>query len=197
VYGAVLASEDAGFFGHNGIDFKELENALNENIGGRLIWRGGSTITQQVAKNLFLSREKTLLRKFREMLIALELEATISKNRILEIYLNGIEWGPGIFGIGNAARYYFGKNVESLTPSEAVYLAMIIPNPCRYHVFFRKNQMPEDWSKRMSEMLERMKHFGYISESQLKASLGEKLVFLGQIEPVGTYTGKKSDEIVP
>ncbi|MGB9601096.1 MAG: biosynthetic peptidoglycan transglycosylase, partial [Myxococcota bacterium] len=99
VYGAVVSSEDAGFFGHKGVEFKEIESAIIDNIeGDKPYLRGGSTITQQLVKNLLLSREKTLLRKVKELLLSIELDATLSKERILEIYLNGIEWGPEIFG---------------------------------------------------------------------------------------------------
>jgi hypothetical protein len=189
-YGAVLTSEDAGFFGHKGLEFKEIESAMADNLGGRQSMRGGSTITQQLAKNLFLSRDKTVVRKLREILLALELEATLSKQRLLEIYLNGIEWGPGLFGIGAAARYYFGRPVSEITALEAVYLASVIPGPTRYHVFFSRNQIPEEWNARLHAVLERMYYFGYVTDSELAASKGQQIVFAGRPGPVTLYGEK-------
>ena len=102
---AVTASEDAGFFAHDGFDFHELSRTLADGERARPLGRGASTISQQVAKNLFLGRERTLARKAREALLTIALETSLRKQRILEIYLNIAEWGPGIFGIGEAARH--------------------------------------------------------------------------------------------
>lgn len=129
---AVIAAEDARFLQHQGFDYKAIETAWKKNLKQRKWAAGGSTISQQLAKNLFLSTEKTVWRKSQETLITLMLEEFLTKRRILEIYLNIIEWGDGIFGIEAAARHYFGISAASLTPAQAAWLASIIPNPRFY-----------------------------------------------------------------
>jgi monofunctional biosynthetic peptidoglycan transglycosylase len=126
---AVLVSEDSAFFDHEGIDFEQIRASLEANWEEGRFVRGASTITQQLAKNLYLSPSKNPVRKLKELLITRRLEAELSKQRILEIYLNVIEWGDGIFGAEAAARTYFGKPASALTPSEAALLAGAIINP--------------------------------------------------------------------
>jgi monofunctional glycosyltransferase len=129
---AVIASEDAGFTEHHGVEWSALEQAFdrNQRTRGKLV--GGSTITQQLAKNLFLAGERTVLRKAQELLIALMLEALLNKRRILEIYLNNVEWGEGIFGAHAAARHYFHVDAAQLTPQQAAQLAVMLPAPKRF-----------------------------------------------------------------
>lgn len=128
---AVIVAEDIRFFFHDGLDWKSLRAAFWINLKqGRIVW-GGSTITQQLAKNLYLSPEKTIGRKFRELILTLKLERSLTKNRILEIYLNVAQWGPSLFGVTAAAQHYFGKLPQELGPLEASYLASILPNPER------------------------------------------------------------------
>ncbi|MCX7944709.1 MAG: transglycosylase domain-containing protein [Deltaproteobacteria bacterium] len=178
VYGAIVVSEDAGFFGHKGVEFKEIESAIIDNVGSdRPYLRGGSTITQQLVKNLLLTKEKTLIRKAKELLLAIELDATLSKERILEIYLNGIEWGPDIFGIAAASRHYFGKYPSELKASEAAYLASIIPNPNRFYVYYIKNEIPDKWIERVQNILYRMNMFGYLTDDEYNGALSEKITF--------------------
>jgi monofunctional biosynthetic peptidoglycan transglycosylase len=126
---AVTVSEDAGFFAHRGFDFEELKNAFAQGTEAGRVVRGGSTITQQLAKNLYLSPSRNPVRKLRELFITRRLEASLSKRRILEIYLNMIEWGDGIFGCEAAARAYFGKSAAELSREEAALLAGAIINP--------------------------------------------------------------------
>ncbi len=130
---AVLVTEDAAFFDHEGIDFDELGKSLELDWKRGRIARGGSTITQQLAKNLYLSPSKNPLRKVREFLIARRLEAELSKRRILEIYLNVIEWGDGVYGAEAAARQYFHVSAAALSPEQAALLAAVIINPRRYN----------------------------------------------------------------
>lgn len=178
VYGAVVASEDAGFFGHRGVEFKEIESAIIDNIEKeRPYLRGGSTITQQIVKNLFLTKEKTLLRKMKELLLAIEMDASLSKERILEVYLNGIEWGPDIFGIGHASRHYFGKSPKDLRPVEAAYLASIIPNPNRYYSYYLNDEVRDLWYEKIQNILYRMNLFGFLSDEEYNKSLVDKVVF--------------------
>lgn len=129
---AVIISEDDRFYSHYGIDWVEMKESIKKDIKKRRFVRGASTISQQVAKNLYLSPKKTILRKFLEILMALKLEKTLSKKRILEIYLNIAEWGNGIFGAESASQFYFGKSASELTPFESASLASILPNPLKY-----------------------------------------------------------------
>jgi len=126
---AVLVTEDSRFWTHEGIDFDELKESMEVNIERMEFARGGSTITQQLAKNLYLSPSKNPIRKVREFLIARRLEAELSKQRILELYLNVIEWGDGIYGAEAAARTYFRKSANDLSASESALLAAAISNP--------------------------------------------------------------------
>ena len=135
---AIIASEDASFTLHEGVDVKALEKAWEKNAraeervapaGKPLKIVGGSTITQQLAKNLFLSGERNLPRKGQELLLTLMLEALLSKQRILEIYLNNVEWGDGVFGAEAAARHYFRKPASQLSAYEAARLAVMLPRP--------------------------------------------------------------------
>ncbi len=126
---AVLAGEDPRFFVHHGFDWDQIREALRENLEEGEIVRGASTITQQLAKNLFLSTARNPLRKLHEAVITVELEMVLGKRRILELYLNVIEWGDGIYGVEAAARHYFGLSAAALTPEQAAFLAAIIPNP--------------------------------------------------------------------
>jgi monofunctional biosynthetic peptidoglycan transglycosylase len=129
---AVIAAEDASFFAHEGFDWEGLRDAAIRNFEAGELRRGGSTITQQLAKNLYLSSERSLLRKAREALITRTLEHRLTKERILELYLNVAEWGRGIYGAEAAARHHFGKAAADLTAEEAAWLAAILPSPQRY-----------------------------------------------------------------
>src|SRR5215813_2329170 len=129
---AVLIAEDSSFFQHSGYDIDEIRESVKRNWREKRFARGASTITQQLAKNLYLSTSRNPLRKVREFFIAQELERNLSKQRIFEIYLNVIEWGDGIYGIEPAARKYFDKSASELLPEEAAILAAMIPNPRRY-----------------------------------------------------------------
>ena len=144
---AVIASEDAGFVEHSGVEWASIERAWERNqraldsnarraaAGGRqrpLKLIGGSTITQQLAKNLFLSGERTLARKAQEFMLTWTLEALLDKRRILEIYLNSVEWGEGVFGAQAAARHYHRVDASRLTPAAAAHLAVLLPAPKRF-----------------------------------------------------------------
>jgi monofunctional biosynthetic peptidoglycan transglycosylase len=129
---AVVAAEDASFFTHEGFDWEGMKEAAKYNLEAGELKRGGSTITQQLAKNLYLSSERSLFRKAREALITRSLEQHLTKKRILELYLNVAEWGQGIYGAEAAARHHFGKPSYDLTADEAAWLAAILPSPRRY-----------------------------------------------------------------
>jgi monofunctional biosynthetic peptidoglycan transglycosylase len=129
---AVIASEDANFAEHDGVDWVALEKAYAKNNTKRKVVAGGSTITQQLAKNLFLSGSRSYLRKGQEMVIAFMLETVMDKERILEIYLNVVEFGRGVFGAEAAARHYYGVPAASLNAAQAARLAVMLPNPRFY-----------------------------------------------------------------
>lgn len=129
---AIVAAEDAQFLKHEGFDWDGMQNALEKNLRKGRVVAGGSTISQQLAKNLFLSGEKSFLRKGQEALITLMIEGVLDKRRILELYLNLIEWGDGFFGAEAAARHYFGVSAAQLSPGQAAWMAGIVPNP-RYY----------------------------------------------------------------
>lgn len=129
---AVIAAEDCMFVHHEGFDWAGIENAFEKNLKKGKIVAGGSTISQQLAKNLFLSGHRTPWRKGQEVIITFMLEKLMSKRRILEIYLNVIEWGEGVFGAEAAARHYFHGSAKSLTSTQAARLAAMIPNPRFY-----------------------------------------------------------------
>ena len=126
---AVLAGEDQKFFDHEGFDWEEMQKALEKDWEEKRFHRGASTISQQLAKNLFLSTSKNPLRKVHEALITWEMEKLLSKRRILEIYLNVIEWGDGIYGAEAAARHYFNTSAASLGVEQAAFLSAMIPGP--------------------------------------------------------------------
>jgi monofunctional biosynthetic peptidoglycan transglycosylase len=129
---AIVAAEDAKFLAHEGFDIEGIQKAIEKNLKkGRLV-AGGSTISQQLAKNLFLSSDRSVVRKGQEAIITLMIETTWSKRRILEVYLNIIEWGDGIYGAEAASRRYFKKSAAGLTPGQAASLAAMVPNPRWY-----------------------------------------------------------------
>ena len=149
---ALIAAEDSKFMQHHGFDFDGIQKAFEKNEKRGRITAGGSTITQQLAKNLFLWPEKSLIRKGEEALITLMIEGTWSKRRILEVYMNEIEWGTGIFGAEAAARHYFGISANNLSEYQAAMLASMVPSPQYYD---RKGET-EGLLRQTDVILERM-----------------------------------------
>jgi monofunctional glycosyltransferase len=155
---AIVISEDAAFFSHNGVDYYELKEAFWKDWESGQLKRGGSTITMQLARNLYLSPSKNPVRKLREIAIAFQLERALTKRRIFEIYLNVVEWGHGIYGAEAAARHYLGKPAAALNPAEGATLAGLLPSPRSPGVkglLFRRNLI-----------LSRMASIGYISAEE-------------------------------
>jgi monofunctional biosynthetic peptidoglycan transglycosylase len=148
---AVIASEDASFVDHEGVDWEAIQKAWEQNNRGRRI-KGGSTITQQLAKNLFLSGERSYARKAEELYLTYLLEWTLPKDRILEIYLNVVEWGEGVFGVEAAAQHYFKTSAAKLTPWQAARLAVMLPRP----KFFEKRPNSGYLSGRAGVIVRRM-----------------------------------------
>jgi monofunctional glycosyltransferase len=155
---AVLLSEDASFFSHNGVDFAELKEAFKRDLKTLSFRRGGSTITMQLARNLYLNPAKNPLRKMKEIIIAWQLEQTLSKTRIFEIYLNIVEWGRNIYGVEAGSRHYFGKSAASLDPLEAATLVALLPSP--------RTTREESILQRRNLVLARLAKVGHISEKE-------------------------------
>jgi len=163
----VRITEDASFYWHKGIDLEELKESIKKNLEVWKLARGGSTITQQLAKNLYLSTEKSFVRKIKEYLIARRLEKTLSKGRIFELYLNVIELGPGIFGVQAASEFYFGSDVSDLTLEQIVRLTAIIPRPLRTNPVVESRWL--NWKCRW--ILGKLRLYKYVSEEEYAATI--------------------------
>lgn len=167
---AVILAEDAGFYRHEGVDIKAIKNAIKYDLEKKSLARGASTITQQVAKNLYLSREKTLTRKVKELYLAKRMERELTKGRIIELYLNVIELGPMVYGIGHGSRYYFGKPASLLTPRECAFLAAMLPGPrVAYNPYKNLNKV----LRRSDMILGLLARKGVLSEAEYRAALAE------------------------
>jgi monofunctional biosynthetic peptidoglycan transglycosylase len=151
---AVIASEDARFTVHEGIDWDAIEKAYEDNRRRGRVVRGGSTITMQLAKNLFLSAERSYLRKLQELVLSYMLEAVLDKRRILEIYLNVAEWGVGVFGAQAAAEHYYRMQAAALGPEQAARLAAMLPRPRHFDL----NRSSESLHRRAERVLRWMPH---------------------------------------
>ncbi|MBW3672085.1 MAG: monofunctional biosynthetic peptidoglycan transglycosylase [Acidobacteria bacterium] len=163
---AVIVSEDSRFYDHEGVDTAELEKILREAWETKELGRGGSTITQQLAKNLYLSPSRTPWRKLEEIVIAWRMEKVLGKKRILELYLNLVEFGETVYGAEAAARHYFGKSAASLSPAEAALLAGSLPNPRKMNP---GNPGPY-LSSRRDIILSRMRRWGYMAERSVSST---------------------------
>lgn len=173
---ALLLSEDAGFRQHSGIDVAEIVAAWAEKEEeGRV--RGASTITQQLVKNLFLSGEKTYGRKLKEAALALLVDAAVPKDRLLEIYVNVIEWGPRLHGLVPAARHYFDKRPDELTPKETAFLVCLIPNPVRYHQAHEAGRIGPGMEQIIHNLLAKLRSVEALGEDEHQQALMEELAF--------------------
>ncbi len=166
---AVVAAEDANFYAHEGVDYEAIREAIKADIQKGRFVRGGSTITQQVAKNVFLSREKTVSRKIKELILARRIDDVLSKRRILELYLNVVELGPMIYGVGHASRYYFGKSPSSLSVRESAFLASMLPGPKVYNPYRKLAKVV----RRSDRILRRMYAARMITEEEYRYALSE------------------------
>ncbi len=160
---AVLVAEDNDFYEHSGVDVQAMQEAIKRDWEKKRLSHGGSTITQQLAKNLYLSRSRNPLRKIKEYFLARSLENHLTKKRILELYLNVVEMGERVFGAEAAARHYFGKSAAGLTPQEAALLAGCLPNPR----IMDPGQPNKRLRWRQNMVLSRMRRWGYIYEKEV------------------------------
>ena len=172
---AVIVAEDANFYEHGGVDVTALKEALKYDLKHKRLRYGASTITQQLAKNLFLSRDKSVLRKLREVVLATRMEQELTKGRILELYLNVVELGPLVYGFGHAAEHHFGMPVAYLTPAEAAFLAATLPGP---RVAFNPQNKLAKVRQRAARLIKLLSLRKILDET----GLNDALVQLGQIE---------------
>ena len=179
----LLLAEDAGFYGHRGIDLRELPSALLTNWSRGDAARGASTITQQLAKNLFLSRDKEVGRKLQELAITFLLESALGKDRILEIYLNIIEWGPELRGLRPAAQHYFGREPQALTPAQMAFLVAIIPGPIKYQRSFARGTPGPGLRLLIDNLLAKLRSVDAIGEEEYQRALSEVIVVAGGRPP--------------
>lgn len=170
---AVVGHEDGGFFGHQGFAVYAIRDALKRNLREGRYVVGASTITMQLAKNLFLHREKTLARKVQEVLLTWWLESALSKAEILELYLNIIEYGPSVYGITQASQHYFGRHPRELSPSESAYLACILPNPKGLQASYEQGSLTSAMRNRLTRFLRHLHDRNRIDEDALAYGLAE------------------------
>lgn len=171
---ALLISEDSGFYEHHGFDVYEIMTSLKINLLNWKFVRGGSTISQQVVKNIYLSGEKSIYRKIQEAYLTIKIENSLSKNQILEKYINLIELGPNIFGLKQAAAFYFHKKPADLTILESAYLVHLLPNPQYYSQSFQQHKLSPFSRTRVLAICKNLWYSGFISAEQYLAA--EKLV---------------------
>ena len=174
---AIVTAEDSGFWIHKGIDFPQMEIALRRNLSEGKIKVGASTITMQTVKNLFLSNERTLLRKMQELLLSWLIEQQVDKHRVLELYLNAIEFGPGIYGIGEASRHFFDKHPGELNLLEGTYLATLLPAPVERYSSFCKGELTPGHKGLMQTFLNRLQDLGRISPTEYRAYTNSSITF--------------------
>lgn len=167
---AIVLSEDWSFYQHDGIDLEQVKVALNDMVTTKR-FRGASTITQQMVKNVYLSEDRSLWRKLHEMILAQKVEKVLSKQKILEVYLNCIEFGPKIYGVKAATKHYFNKSPSGISPREGAFIAMLLPSPKRYYVSFKRKRLTKFAQKRIQKILEKMRMGKIISSEQYQNEL--------------------------
>jgi monofunctional biosynthetic peptidoglycan transglycosylase len=163
---SIIISEDSAFWTHNGFDLQELERSIKTNLQKGKIVRGGSTITQQLVKNMFLSKEKTFSRKVVEAVITMRMEKVLTKKEILERYLNVVQFGKNIFGIKEAAHFYFSKKPSQLTIVESAFLTFLLPSPEIYSKSFFKKELTPFARGRINQIIEKMFQYSRIEEDE-------------------------------
>ena len=181
--GAILVSEDWAFYQHPGYDEKQMKEAIEQSIQAKHLKRGASTITQQVVRNIYLSKEKSVVRKVRELWMATKIEKVLGKNRILELYLNIAELGEGTFGVGAASQFYFHKPASELSAKEGAFLAMLLPSPRKYSTSFRKGALSPYARKIIRSVLGKMVQARYITAEERDQEWAKPLSFEANFDP--------------
>jgi len=180
---AVIVAEDSNFYKHEGIDVKAIKEAIKYDLEKKSMARGASTITQQVAKNIFLTREKSLTRKIKEVYLAWRMEQELTKGRILELYLNVVELGPMVYGIGHGSQYYFGKPPSAMNPRECAFLAAMLPGP---RVAYNPYRNLGKVLSRSNMILKKLRSHGVISADELQLALNQQPNIAGLQNKVDT-----------
>ena len=182
--GAIISSEDGKFYTHPGYDIEELQDAINDALVKRKKKvRGASTITQQLIKNLYFQTDRSFWRKTKEMALTLWIEDKVEKDKILETYLNVIEYGENLYGIKDAAKHYFKKDAADLNARESAFLAMLLPSPKRYAQSFRKKELTPFATKIINSILLKMQQGGYIGLQEYYTSLESRFSWEKYVEP--------------
>lgn len=174
---SLILSEDASFYSHSGFDLGELRESMKTNIKKKKLYRGGSTITQQLIKNVFLHKEKSIVRKLKEAIMTYHIENTLSKDQILEKYINIVQFGEDLYGIKDASWYYFNKHPIFLSLAQSAFLAHLLPNPILYSQGFREGQLTEFNLKRINDILSDLLTHKKIGELEFN-SAKEELNFM-------------------
>ena len=180
---AVLTTEDGSFFHHRGFNHAAIRSSIIANLKAGRFVRGASTITMQLAKNLFLSREKTVSRKLEELILATYLEKTFRKEELMELYLNVIEFGPDLYGVRAAGMHYFGRRPEELNLAECLFLSSLLPRPREYHKIWEKGELPASWDKNIHQLMDVAQKNGKISKKEFDEGMSEVIVFHKETDP--------------
>ncbi len=202
---AIIISEDAGFYSHKGFDWDEIKNSFQKNLEKKTFARGGSTISQQLVKNLFLTQEKSIIRKLKEAFLTYQLEKKYSKKFILELYLNVVEFDTKVYGIARASQHYFKKPVSTLNPAESAFLAQLLPNPRKFNRGFFAGRTANYVVKRSFNILHKLRSVGRISEEEYAFSKmalqsypwSQKPIELQMDESVDLISSDENEEDIP
>lgn len=189
---AVIAAEDGSFYNHKGFDWHEMKESMTANLSSGGFRRGGSTLTQQLAKNVFLDQDKSVWRKVKEAYLANAIEHRFDKNFILEKYLNVVEFGPNLYGIKAASLHYFKKSPSALHPLEAAWLASLLPNPKKYSQSFRAGKLTPFSRKMVQVILKRMQSFGKMTPEAYSTAIGSIDSFPWGGLTIGSFGGPAS-----
>ncbi len=180
---AVLTTEDGAFFRHQGFNHAAIKQSLIANLKAKRFVRGASTISMQLAKNLFLSRQKTLSRKLEEVVLTEYLEQTFSKEELMELYLNVIEFGPNVYGIAQASEHYYARKPEELNVAETMFLASLLPRPALAHGMYERGAISEGWAKNLRALIEIAFRTGKLSEAERNEGLTQTIAFVKSGQP--------------
>lgn len=191
----IVLTEDANFFSHKGFDWTSIEKNAREGWESGTFKKGGSTITQQLAKNLYLSKDRTFIRKGLEALITDRLEQTLTKKEILERYLNVVEFGKDIYGVKAAAKHYFNKSPADLDVVESAFLAMVLPNPIKYSKSYYRKELTPFAKKRLSKIVDDMFRYHRINQEEYEAATFKVSGFFQAKPPIDEIS--TADEEIP
>ncbi|MCL2761244.1 MAG: transglycosylase domain-containing protein [Desulfuromonadales bacterium] len=191
---SVILGEDSNFYNNEGIDVKAMAQAAKYDFKKKSMAKGASTITQQLAKNLYLSRKKTITRKLMELYLAVRLDQELTKDRTMELYLNLVELGPMVYGIGHASQYYFNKPASALTPRESAFLAAMLPGP---RVAYNPYRNMAKVLKRSNMILRALRNKGVITPSEYQIAIAESPNIAGLQKKVDTSLTVEKPEVFP